>query len=67
MLKYNFARRSFVGQNESGLYDARVSGPGWCLVRTANEQLARSGWDGDQRRRSTASSTSNYVVMVRIL
>ncbi|KRX51165.1 hypothetical protein T05_13115 [Trichinella murrelli] len=34
MLKYNFARRSLVGQNESGLYD--------CLVPVVYNKLSIS-------------------------
>ncbi|KRZ64782.1 hypothetical protein T08_8765, partial [Trichinella sp. T8] len=46
---------------------AKVGGTAVGPTRTTNRQLARRGSARYLRRRSTASSTSNYVVMVRIL
>ncbi|KRX36542.1 hypothetical protein T05_15922 [Trichinella murrelli] len=46
---------------------AKVGGPAVDPTRTTNRPLARRGSARYLRRRSTALSTSDYVVMVRIL
>ncbi|KRX30956.1 hypothetical protein T06_11796 [Trichinella sp. T6] len=67
MLKYNFARRSLVGQNESGLYNVGFLGqPNTGLSRSRNNQrnaLRRPQRTESQYRTVQTNGTRNRQLL----